>query len=106
MIKRSTTSTLASLTLSASVIAGCSTQTAPACDDSVVQSLVTQIMQEQILSDAIQTYFLANDFSQLQTSTENDLGNMMRALQDARETLRVENRIDGTPRSRLTHNGV
>ncbi|HBX37881.1 MAG TPA: hypothetical protein DEG76_11570 [Pseudohongiella sp.] len=90
MIKRSTTSTIASLTLSASIIAGCSSQAAPACDDSVVQDLVTQIMQEQILSEAIQTYFLANDFSELQTRIENELGNMTRALENARETLRVE----------------
>ncbi|MEC8859909.1 MAG: hypothetical protein VYE29_07885 [Pseudomonadota bacterium] len=90
MIKHSTTSTIASLTLSASIIAGCSTQTAPACDDNVVQDLVTQIMQEQILSEAIQTYFLANDFSELQTRIENELGNMTGALENARETLRVE----------------
>lgn len=90
MIKRSTTSTIASLTLSASIIAGCSSQTAPACDDSVVQDLVTQIMQEQILSEALQTYFLANDFSELQARIENELGNMTRALQNARETLRAE----------------
>ena len=89
MIKRPPYKSLSLLALSSAIIAGCSVEAAPSCDDSVVQGLVAQIMQEQILNEAVQTYFLVENFNQLQSRTENELANISTYLEEAEETLRI-----------------
>lgn len=93
MIKRPPYKSLSLLALSSAIIAGCSVEAAPSCDDSVVQGLVAQIMQEQILNEAVQTYFLVEDFNQLQSRTENELANIATYLEEAQEELRVATEI-------------
>jgi len=93
MIKRPPYNSLSLLALSSVIVAGCSVEAAPSCDDSVVQSLVAQIMQEQILNEAIQTYFLVADFNQLQIRTENELANIATYLEEAQKELRVATEI-------------